>query len=70
MINVIFSLRGKKVMTCLRFIIIGLIFSLVSSVCLAEDFPCRKNYPDVQIVELEELKAGYDDGSFVIVDVR
>lgn len=36
----------------------------------AVDFPYRKDYPDVPVVELAELKAGYDDGSFVPVDVR
>ena len=53
-----------------RMVMVGLIFSLVSSVCFAEEFPYRKDYPDVKIVELEDLKAGYDDGSFIIVDVR
>ena len=51
-------------------IVMGLSFSLAGSICFAGDFPYRKDYPDVPVVELEELKAGYDDGSFVIVDVR
>lgn len=54
----------------LRAVVIGLTLSLVSNVCLAEDFPYRKDYPEVPIVELEALKAGYDNGSFIIVDVR
>lgn len=47
-----------------------ILISLVSSVCVAEDLPFRKDYPDVNVVELEELKAGYDKGTFMIVDVR
>lgn len=57
-------------MRLLRFVALGIIFSLVSTVCLAEDFPYRKEYPDVPVVELEDLKEGYDSGEFIIVDVR
>ena len=46
------------------------IFTLLSSVFLAKDFPYRKDYQDVPIIELVDLKAGYDDGSIVIIDVR
>lgn len=44
--------------------------SLFGNVCFAEEFPYRGDYPNVPIVELEDLKTGYDDGSFIIVDVR
>ena len=54
----------------LRITIISLIFTLVSSLCFAEEFPYRKDYPGVPIIELKDLKAGYDEGSIVIVDVR
>lgn len=48
-----------------------IILLLVSSVvCTAEDLPFRKDYPDVNVVELAELKAGYDNDTFMIVDVR
>jgi len=57
-------------MNWLRLLIISLVFTLVSSVCFAEDFPYRKDYPDVSIVELEDLRTGYENGSIVIVDVR
>ena len=50
--------------------VLCLSFTLMGNVCLAEEFPYRKDYPDVPIVELEDLKAGYDNGSFIIVDVR
>ena len=43
---------------------------LINSVCFAADFPFRKDYPDVKIVELEDLKVGYDNDTFLIVDVR
>lgn len=46
------------------------IFLLVSTVCTAEDLPYRKDYPDVNVVELAELKAGYDNDTFMLVDVR
>lgn len=52
-------------------IIILLLLGIVAATeCLAEDFPYRKDYPDVQVIELTELKAGYDDGSILMVDVR
>ncbi|MCF6239528.1 MAG: rhodanese-like domain-containing protein, partial [Candidatus Marinimicrobia bacterium] len=38
--------------------------------CMAEDFPYRKDYPDVPVIELEDLKAQYDSDSVVIIDVR
>jgi len=53
----------------LFFILIGSVFYAAFS-CLAEDFPYRKDYPGVKIVELADLKAGYDNGSFIFVDVR
>lgn len=37
---------------------------------IAADFPYRDKYPEVKIVNLEELKAGYDKGDFLIIDVR
>lgn len=36
----------------------------------AQDFPFRDKYPEVRIIELAELKSGYDRGDFLIVDVR
>ena len=53
-----------------RFIFSLVIFSLINSVCFAADLPFRKDYPDVKVVEMEELKVGYDNGTFIIVDVR
>jgi len=46
------------------------LLALVGGICLADDFPYRKDYPDVPVVELQELKTGYDDGTFLFVDVR
>lgn len=48
-----------------------LVVLLVAAVNLcAEEFPYRKDYPDVQFIELAALKTGYDDGSILMVDVR
>jgi len=43
---------------------------LLEATSFAEDLPFRKDYPDVKVVELEDLKAGFDNGTFVVVDVR
>lgn len=52
--------------------IVSLLLMLIfaATACLAEDFPYRKDYPDVPVIELADLKAGYDDGSILMVDVR
>ena len=47
----------------------GVVFFLVSS-SIAGDFPYREKYPEVNIVELADLKSGYDSEDFIIVDVR
>ena len=36
----------------------------------AEDFPHRKDYPTVPTISTQDLKAKYDTGSVVIIDVR
>ena len=51
------------------FYIIALIF-IGNTLSYATELPYRKDYPDVQIVELEDLKVGYDNKTFMIVDVR
>jgi rhodanese-related sulfurtransferase len=43
---------------------------LVVSVSTAEEFPFRANYSEVGTIELDELKSGYDNGKFIIVDIR
>lgn len=60
----------KRPMHWIKITIISLIFTLMGSTCYSEEFPYRNDYPNVPIVELEQLKTGYDNGSFVIVDVR
>ncbi len=57
-------------MKWIRLSIFAVFLTLLSSWCFATDFPYRKDYPNVAIVELADLKAGYDDGIFIIVDVR
>ena len=57
-------------MRYLQFITLGIVFLLLPFVCGAEEFPYRNDYPNVSIVEMEDLKAGYDRGEFIIVDVR
>lgn len=54
----------------LKWVVLFIAFSLAGSACLAADLPFRKDYPDVKTIETEELKAGYDEGTFIIVDVR
>jgi rhodanese-related sulfurtransferase len=53
-----------------RLIFSCVIFLLINSVCFAVELPFRKDYPDVKVVELEDLKVGYDNGKFIVVDVR
>lgn len=50
--------------------IMVLAFFVGVSIAFAEDFPYRKDYPDVLIIELDELKSGYDKDAFIPVDVR
>lgn len=47
----------------------GVILSFIST-CIAGDFPYREKYPDVNVVELTDLKSGYDRKDFIIVDIR
>ncbi len=36
----------------------------------ALDLPYREFYPEVEVIELADLKSGYDKGDYLIVDVR
>lgn len=47
-----------------------LLLVLLPPQALATDFPYREYYPELNIIELAELKAGYDRKEYVIVDVR
>ena len=38
--------------------------------CLADEFPYRKNYPDVPVLEIGEVRNGYENGDILLVDVR
>jgi len=57
-------------MLYLRTLSLSIIFMLFAAFCFAGEFPYRKDYPNVPIIELHDLKAGYDNGEFIIVDVR
>lgn len=57
-------------MRYLTLLSVSIIFTLLSTTCLAEKLPYRKDYPQAPIIELADLKAGYDKGEFIIVDVR
>lgn len=48
----------------------AVVFLASGSASLAGDFPYRDKYPEVQIVELNELKSGYDRNDFLFIDVR
>ncbi len=54
----------------LKSVVTFLLFFIMSSSCFASDLPYRKDYPDAKIVELADLKAGYDNDTFIAVDVR
>jgi rhodanese-related sulfurtransferase len=54
----------------LQFVISLLIIFLLSSTCFAEDFPYRKNYPDVPIIELGDARSSYEKGEAIFVDAR
>lgn len=43
---------------------------LITTTCIAADFPYRDRYPELNIVELGALKALYDKGDVLVVDVR
>jgi len=43
---------------------------LVSSICYAENFPYREHYPDVPIIELVDVRNGYEKGEVLLVDAR
>ncbi len=57
-------------MKYLHVVILGAVLSILPSLCIAEEFPYRKDFPNVPVVELDDLKTGYDNNSFIIVDVR
>ena len=57
-------------MNYLQSVALGIIFLLLPVVCLSEEYPYRKDYPQVPVIELADLKVGYDADVFIIVDVR
>ena len=42
----------------------------LASACLAEDFPFREKYPEIEIIALADLKTGYDKHAIITVDLR
>ena len=50
-------------------ICLGFIF-IFTSTCTAGNFPYRGKYPEINILELTDLKSAYDSGNFIIIDVR
>jgi len=50
--------------------LVVVICSFASGWSLAEEFPYRKDYPTVPVIELSQLKDGYDRNEFIPVDVR
>lgn len=57
-------------MRCLLLVLVCFAVLLTAGLCPAEEFPLRKSYPDVPALELKAVKAGYDDGSMILVDAR
>ena len=56
----------------MRYLIIAVICGSIffGSTGLAANFPHRDKYPEVNIIELSDLKSGYDAGDIIVVDVR
>ena len=46
------------------------VVALLVSPGIAGNFPYRDKYPEVNVVELSDLKGGYDKGEFILVEVR
>lgn len=59
-----FQIQKRIIMSLLVLLMCG------ANKVIAEDFPHRKDYPNVPTISTEDLKAKYDAGSVVIVDVR
>ena len=57
-------MRYLLITTCLCFSF------FLTSTCIAKEFPYREKYPEINILELTNLKAAYDSGDFIFVDVR
>lgn len=57
----------------MRYLFFTICFSFIffiGSICAAEDFPYREKYPEIRVIELNDLKSGYDSGEFIVIDVR
>ena len=57
-------------MRYLALVIVNIVILLISSTCFAVDFPYRDKYPELNIIELVDLKSAYDKGDLVVVDLR
>ena len=57
-------------MRYLQLLTLSVVLLMATTLCTAEEFPYRKDYPEVPVVELTDLKTGYDNNEFIIVDVR
>ena len=53
-----------------RLLLLVILGFFIHSICLAENFPNREYYPEVNVVELTSLRAGFDNGDYIFVDVR
>ena len=58
------NLRG------LNWIVIFFVFFFLSFACHAEEYPYRKNYPDVPIIELNEARSSYEKEEAIFLDTR
>lgn len=54
----------------IRFFLSCTLLLFLAGASPAADFPYRKNYPDVPIIELKELRGGYEKGEVLLVDAR
>ena len=51
-------------------VLLSVLGFFIHSNCLAENFPYREYYPEVNVIELAAVKAGFDSGDYIFVDVR
>ena len=54
-----------------RKVLFAILITLISVIVLsATDFPLRKKFKNVPVIEIKDLKADYDKGNVIIIDTR
>ena len=50
--------------------LLAILGCFIYSTCLAEKFPNRNYYPEINVIELIDARAGFESGTYIFVDVR